>query len=116
VRVLDTRDGTGGFSAPVGPGATVVLPVAGQFGVPVAGASAVVLNLTATGGQPPGGYVTVYPDGAGPPLASDLNYAARQTIPNLVVVQVGADGKLAFYNGSAGGSVDLVADLVGWYS
>ena len=39
---------------------------------------------------------------AGLPLASNLNFVAGQTIPNLVVAPVGADGKVDFYNGSSG--------------
>jgi hypothetical protein len=36
-----------------------------------------------------------------------------QTIPNLVVVKVGANGKVNFYN--AGGSTHVIADVVGWF-
>ena len=36
-----------------------------------------------------------------------------ETIPNLVIVPVGADGKVDFYN--VRGSVSLVADLAGYY-
>src|SRR5436305_383046 len=79
----------------------------GQYGVPASGGSAVVLNLTETAGQPPGGYVTVYPDGPKPPLASDLNYVPGASVANLVIVQVGSDGKIALYNGSKG-STDLI--------
>ncbi len=34
-------------------------------------------------------------------------------VPNLVVAKVGADGKVSLYN--HGGSVDLVADVQGWF-
>jgi hypothetical protein len=49
VRVLDTRNGTGGFSSPVGAGKSIALQVTGRDGVPATGVTAVVLNLTATG-------------------------------------------------------------------
>ncbi|HUN36684.1 MAG TPA: Ig-like domain-containing protein, partial [Trebonia sp.] len=62
VRVLDTRDGTGGFSSPVGAGKFIALQVAGQHGVPASGVTAVVLNVTATGGTA-SSFVTAYPDG-----------------------------------------------------
>jgi YVTN family beta-propeller protein len=113
VRVLDTRNGTGGISRPVGPGQTISVPVTGADGVPISGATAVVLNVTATGATASSS-VTVYPDGHSRPLASSLNFSARETIPNLVVVQVGADGKVDFYN--ADGDVNLVADVFGYYS
>ncbi|HWS45940.1 MAG TPA: hypothetical protein VN636_08780, partial [Acidimicrobiia bacterium] len=61
-----------------------------------------------------GGFVTVYPSGAGLPTVSNLNFGAGQTVPNLVVVKGGAGGKIAFYNGSSG-TVQLVADVAGYY-
>jgi GH25 family lysozyme M1 (1,4-beta-N-acetylmuramidase) len=112
VRVLDTRNGTGGYSAPVGPGGTISLRVTGVHGVPSSGVTAVVLNVTATG-PTASSVVTVYPDGKARPGASNLNFTPGETIPNLVVVPVGADGKVDFYN--AKGSVNLVADLAGYY-
>jgi hypothetical protein len=59
-------------------------------------------------------YVTVWPDGTARPTASSLNFTLGETIPNLVVVPVGADGAIDFYNHT--GSVDLVADLEGYYT
>jgi hypothetical protein len=113
VRLLDTRYGTGGYSSPVPAQGTVGLQAGGQFGVP-ASASAVVLNLTVTDAGAPG-YATVYPDGSSRATVSDLNWVGGQTIPNLVLVKLGANGKLDLFNGSSG-SANFVADLVGWYS
>jgi hypothetical protein len=113
VRVLDTRDGTGAPQAPVSTGGTISLQVDGVAGVPASGVTAVVLNVTATD-PTAASYVTVYPDGQARPVASNLNFTAGQTIPNLVVVPVGADGEVDFYNNS--GSVNLVADLEGYYT
>jgi DNA-binding beta-propeller fold protein YncE len=112
VRLLDTRDGTGGYTAPVGPGGTIGLPVAGTDGLPASGLTAAVLNVTAT--EPTASsYVTVYPDGITRPVASNLNFTAGETVPNLVVVPVGADGQIDLYNNT--GSVELVADLAGYF-
>jgi hypothetical protein len=113
VRVLDTRNGTGGYSSPVGPGGTISLQVEGVDGVPAAGVTAVALNVTATN-PTASSYVTVYPDGETRPTASNLNFTAGETIPNLVVAPVGADGAVDFYNFA--GSTDLVADLSGYYT
>ncbi len=113
LRVMDTRNGTGVPQAPVGPGGTVSLQVAGVAGVPASGVTAVVLNVTATSATT-SSFVTVYPDGATRPVASNLNFTAGKTIPNLVVVPVGADGKVDFYNSF--GSVSLIADLAGYYT
>jgi hypothetical protein len=56
----------------------------------------------------------VYPgDQGSPPLASNLNFLAGQTRPNLVIVRVPADGIIDFYNNV--GSVHVIADVVGWY-
>jgi len=114
VRVLDTRNGTGGFHAPVKAGTSIALKVTGQDGVPASGVTAVVLNLTATG-PTANGWVVAYPDGQPRPAqGSNLNFTKGETIPNLVTVAVGSDGKVDLYN-SAGG-VNLVADLQGYYT
>jgi hypothetical protein len=81
-------------------------------GVPSSGVTAVVLNVTAVGGTA-SSFVIVYPDGQARPGTSNLDFAKGQTIANLVVVPVGADGKVDFYNDA--GSVNLVADLDGYY-
>src|ERR1019366_6730912 len=113
VRLMDTRNGTGGVTGPVGAGATVSLQVAGKGGVPASGVTAVVVNVTATS-PTAASYVSVYPDGTTRPAASNLDFTAAQTIANLVVVPVGADGKIDFYN--AAGTVQLIADLSGYYT
>jgi hypothetical protein len=113
-RLLDTRDGTGvGVAAPVGPGGSLKLQVTGRGGLPTSGVSAVVLNVTATN-PTAGSYVTVYPEGAAQPLASNLNVVARATVPNRVIVKVGTGGFVDFFNFA--GSVDLVADVGGWFT
>jgi len=112
-RVLDTRNGTGAVHSPVAALSSVSVQVTGVDAVPASGVSAVVLNVTVT--QPTaGGYITVYPDGATRPTASNLNFNPAQTVPNLVVVPVGADGKITLYNGSAG-TVQLIGDIAGYY-
>jgi len=111
-RVLDTRSGVGG-SGPVSPGGTMSLQVTGRGGVPATGVGAVVLNVTVT--QPTSaGFVTAFPAGTAKPNASNLNYGPGQTVPNLVVVKVGVDGKVALANTSTG-TVQLVADVAGYF-
>ncbi|MFJ8664561.1 peptidoglycan recognition protein [Streptomyces sp. NPDC093600] len=111
-RLMDTRSGLGVPKAKVGPGGVVTLPVAGVEGVPASGVTAVVLNVTATN-PTAGSFVSVYPDGTTRTSASNLNFTAGQTIPNLVVVPV-VNGKVSFYNKS--GSVDLLADITGYFT
>ncbi len=112
-RILDTRYGTGAARAKVAEHATVHLQVTGKGGVPVSGVSAVVLNVTVTN-PASSGYITAYPDGTSRPTASNLNLVRGQTVPNLVVVKLGTGGKVSLYNGT-GGTVDLIADVAGYY-
>ena len=111
-RILDTR--SGGDGGRIGPGATVQVQVAGQGGVPLTGVSAVAMNVTVT--EPTAtSYLTLFPPGNNvPPLASNLNFVAGQTIPNLVVVRLGANGKVSMYN--AVGRAHVLFDVAGWYS
>jgi hypothetical protein len=108
-RVLDTRIGIGAPAAPVKASQPVTLSLAGHI---PAGTSAVVLNVTVT--QPTAaGYVTVWPADQPMPLASSLNFVPGQTVPNLVLVPVSADGKVKLM---ASGNTHLIADLAGYYN
>ncbi len=115
VRILDTRDGTGVAEQRIGPlGARQIIEVdvTGVGGVPDSGAGAVVLNVTVT--EAPGeGYVTVYPCGAGRPLASNVNFRRGVNVANQVTAKVGRDGRVCMY---ASSQTQLVADVSGWYS
>jgi Cysteine-rich secretory protein family len=112
-RILDTRNGNGVVTGKVGAGQTITVPVSGRGGVPLTGAAAVVLNLTVADATAPS-YVTAFPAGTLPPTASNVNVVPGQTVPNRVVVKLGAGGILGLYN--AAGSVNLIADVAGWYS
>ena len=115
-RIVDTRFGTGGFSVPLGQGGRMVVTVAGSGGVPNMAAAtpptAVVLNVTVTGATAASD-LTVWPDGGSRPVASDLNFVAGQTVPNLVIVKLSAAGKIDI--GNDFGSTDVIVDVVGWY-
>jgi len=114
-RVLDTRTGPQGVPSGIAdPGETITVDVTavGGSGVPATGVSAVVVNATVT--QPTAGsFLTVYPSGDEMPLASNLNFVAGQTVPNLVTVGVGPDGNVKVYN--AVGQTHVIFDIVGWY-
>jgi hypothetical protein len=115
-RVMDTRTGSGlvGAGNTLGPGASFSLGVApnATAGVP-ANATAVVMNVTATN-TTAASYLTVYPTLASLPFASNLNWVAGYTVPNLVTVQPGSAGQVTFYNKF--GSVDVIADIAGYYA
>ena len=111
-RILDTRTGIGGAPGKIGQAQTRNVGVAGAGGVPSTGVSAVVVNVTVT--EPAAAsFLTVFPSGAPRPVASNLNFTAGQTVPNLATVSVGADGRLNLYNHS--GALHAILDVVGWY-
>lgn len=123
-RILDTRDGTGGVTAPVGQVPTV-FTVAGVAGIPASTSAtppkAVVLNVAVTN-PTSASYLTLWPDQVSRPTAADLNFIASQTVSNLVVVKVSSsDGRVGVPQGgkidifNASGTTDVVIDVVGWY-
>ena len=91
----------------------LTLQVTGRGGVPATGVAAVVLNVTVTA-PVTNGYLTAYPAGTTAPTASNINFLARQTIPNLVVVKVGTNGQVALKN-SSGGTIQVIADVAGYF-
>ncbi|MEU5786311.1 hypothetical protein ABZ754_01100 [Micromonospora purpureochromogenes] len=106
IRVLDTRQ-TGSTALPANTSRT--LDLTGRI---PAGATAVVLNTTVT--KPTAsGVLKVFPYGTPVPTASNLNFIAGQTIPNLVMAQV-VNGRVTIHNASPG-STHVVVDLSGWY-
>jgi hypothetical protein len=106
VRLLDTRGG-----APLtGGGATaLVVPVRGRNGVPN-GARSAVLNVTVT--QPSAaGWLSVYPCDEGMPTASNVNYAAGQTVPNAVIAKLDGQGRVCI---ASWATTHVIADIDGW--
>lgn len=109
-RVLDTRLGLGGPAHPLAGNVPQRLRVAGRAGVPT-GATAVVLNATATESGA-AGYVTVYPCGD-VPTVSNLNHSAGQTVANLVVAALDANGDVCLLSNAG---THLVVDVAGWFT
>jgi hypothetical protein len=99
-RVLDTRNTT-----KVSAGTSITLTVA-----PPVGATAAILNVTATGPKD-AGFVTVYPCDQPVPSASNLNFAAGQTTPNLVMAKPSATNTICLFSSA---DTNLLADLTGW--
>ncbi len=114
-RLLDTRTGNGmpgGLAAKVPAGGSIDVPITGRVPVPAEKVSAVVLNVTAVNGTT-ASHITAWPTGATRPVASILNLKAAEAVPNLVIVPIGAGGKVSLFNNA--GSVDLIADVQGYY-
>jgi hypothetical protein len=123
-RLLDTRR-----TEPLGPrtwrrinirGADVVDPngvVVVRDIVPAStNVTAVMLNVTGINERPgsQGTWMSLVPTRvAGGPSTSNLNLSASQVRGNLVVVPIGADGRIFLYNDSS--TVDAVIDVVGYF-
>jgi alpha-tubulin suppressor-like RCC1 family protein len=118
-RLMDSRPGTStidGLSRSSGQilaRQTYHLRVLGRGGVPSTGVSAVALNVTVVN-PTADSHLTVFPKGEAVPNASNLNFVPGQTVPNMVVAKVGADGSISIQN--AIGAVYVIVDIAGWYA
>ena len=107
-RLVVTRCGIGGPAGKL-PGGTVrTAHVAGFSGVPTSGTGAVVLNVTATSPNSDG-FFTVYPCGA-VPNASNVNFRAGATVPNMVVSPLDVNGDICIYTSVTS---DVIVDVAG---
>jgi hypothetical protein len=127
-RICDTRAGnysslSGGDAQCNGPGnsgerlnagGTVSVQVGGLDGIP-SNVTAAVLNVTVANPSA-GGFLTVFPEGATQPTASNVNYAAGQVTANRVTVPLssnGTPGRISIYSSA---QADVVVDVSGYYS
>ncbi|MHB1854464.1 MAG: hypothetical protein ACYCS2_05345, partial [Acidimicrobiales bacterium] len=109
MRLLDTRT-TGQTLAA---GGSLNLPVVTTAdGVP-SNATAVALNVTVTG-TTDASYLSAFPTGGTQPYVSNLNWTMGETVPNSVIVPVGTNGDVTFYNPT--GSATVVVDLEGYFA
>jgi hypothetical protein len=116
-RVLESRSGNGLITADglfqgvgrTGAGEVREVQVTGRAGVPV-NAEAVFLNVVAVSPSGPG-FLTVFPCGATPPLAANVNYNTGDIAANAVFAKIGDDGKVCVYTHA---ETDLVIDVNGY--
>ena len=108
-RLLDTRTDGGGQIFNNG---WAEVPVTGVAGVPYAGVHAVLLNVTATRATAQG-RVSVLPSASNLPTGSQMQFTKGRNDANLVLAPVSPDGWVDLLVQSSG-SVDLVADVVGY--
>lgn len=113
MRVLDTRNGTGGLTGTRGPGSTSTFPVLGVGGVPASGVRAVLVDVTPVG-PTSATYLTLWADGTARPGVSMVQAGTGETFSTSAVVPVGANGRIALYNNA--GSTHVVVDVQGWFS
>ncbi len=113
-RLVDTRagektvDGALAGGGVRGAGTTLSVPVAGRGGLP-GGSPIVVLSVAVAGAREPG-FVTVHACDVARPRASSLNYVVGQTVANLVVTRLDAEGRACVFTH---GATDVVVDVVG---
>lgn len=118
-RLIDTRAGSdniGARATPIASGEAAIFQVTGSNGnctIPST-ATAIATNATAVNATA-SSYITIYPADADPrPTASNLNFVAgAPPTPNQVTVGLSANGAIGIYNLS--GTVDVIADIVGYY-
>jgi hypothetical protein len=112
-RILDTRKGLGAVG-PLRSGVPVSLKIAGNGAIPST-ASAYAANLTIT--APTGsGLIIAYPTGSTRPATSNLNYSKGQTIAGLSQVPADGSGDFTLYNQESAGTVQMIADIFGYYT
>ena len=105
-RELDTR-----LSTAFGPGETRAMTIQGLTGIPVE-AKTVILKVTAVD-PTSGGFLTISPTGLPVrPNVSNLNFIPGMNIPNLVITQIGPDGRINIYNDS--GTTHVLVDVLGY--
>lgn len=108
VRVLDTRNGTGGVHGPLAHNHMLTFSVAGA--VPAQLTSSVFINLTATNTTGVG-YLTAFRAGSPMPLTSTINVAAGGDIrSNAAMVEV-RNGEMSI---AAYSTMDVVVDVYGY--
>ncbi len=114
-RVLDTRSGIGAPEAPLMEASTLAVPVAGHDGVP-AEVSSVLVNLTAVQATSSGYLAMSLTDNPGTSTeTSSVNFGKSAAVSNLVVAPV-IDGAIRVFAGGAARSVQVVADVFGYFT
>jgi N-acetylmuramoyl-L-alanine amidase len=106
-RLLDTRLP----ATPLAPGVERRIQVTGRGGVPanaVAGALSVVVTRPKAAG-----WLSVYPCDTGFTGTSNLNFRAGQTIANLAVSKLAADGSICLRSDQV---LDALVDVTGWFA
>ena len=114
-RLIDTRNPTGPLAGPAlgGSGAQRSFALTGVCGVPYA-ARALSVNLTIVS-PTTGGDLRLFPADQPTPLITAINFAANQTRTNNAILGLGWGTGLVTVQNDAGGTVQLVVDVNGYY-
>ncbi|MDP9465492.1 MAG: hypothetical protein M3P52_12775, partial [Actinomycetota bacterium] len=109
-RLIDTRDGTGGPSAPLAAGCVLRIDTSLVGEIP-AEADALSLSVTSVDGTQLG-YLTVYPCGGQRPGTSNINTRIGVAAANNVVAALDSTRAVCIFTSAA---THVVVDLFGWY-
>lgn len=112
-RLLDTRDGAGGFSTPMPANTTRSVQALGVAGVPSSGVSALALTLTVVGPGSAGGVSVAAGDTTPNAAVPALVFNTGDSVSNTAMVAVHADGKI---NVRADHVVNLIVDVQGYFT
>jgi hypothetical protein len=114
-RLIDTRNPTGPLAGPTlaGGGAQRSFTLSGVCGVP-ATARALSVNLTVVN-PATAGDLRLFPADQPTPLISVLNFAAGQTRTNNAILGLAWGAGTVKVQNDAGGTVDLIVDVNGYY-
>lgn len=109
-RLVDTRSSMNGTT--IAANSSEVFSLAGTS-IP-AGAGALAGNVTVVPGDAPG-FLTVYPTSdTTRPVASDVNWAANEIVPNFSPAPLNGSGTISMYD-NIGGPVNVILDAFGYF-
>jgi subtilisin-like proprotein convertase family protein len=118
IRMLDTRASQGNcdnVSTPIAAGTsitTLARTTCEGLTIP-ATAQALVANATVVNVSGQLGYMTIYPNGVGAPLASNIIYYPGRILSNAFTVSLSSSGE---FNIFAERMIDAIVDVAGYYS
>jgi hypothetical protein len=110
--LFDTRTGDGVRAGKVRHLEPLAVQVAGRAGVPPTGATAVVMNLTVTEPESPG-FMRTTPAGEPKASTSNVNFFRGDTVPNLVICKLGANGQIEV--DGVGEGAHVLGDVFGYF-
>jgi len=112
-RILDTRNGTGGYTTPMTANVARTLTVTGAAGVPTSGVTAVAVTVTAVGATA-NGNIQIAAGDATTFTGTALVYNTGDTTSNTALVGLDANGRLKVASDHSG--VNVVLDLQGYFT
>ncbi|MFT6291128.1 MAG: hypothetical protein ACJAR2_001728 [Ilumatobacter sp.] len=108
VRIVDTRDGTGGVGKTLDAGCTLIVNMSDVGPQDV---TAFALSVTVI--SPVKGFFTAFPCSGGQPGTSSVNARPGIPTPNLVVAEPDASGNVCLFSNRGG---EVIIDVSGWWA